>query len=54
MPWQILRFSGNEAGVSTHVMTYDIKIEGGRPPNSAINGFSTPREDAEIQIRLWQ
>nr|POE56583.1 ent-kaurene oxidase [Quercus suber] len=34
------------------VMTYDVRIDGGRPPNRAINGASIPTDDAEIMIRL--
>lgn len=33
-------------------MTYDIKIEGGRPKNLYINGASVPRDEATMQIRL--
>lgn len=34
------------------VMNYDIKIDGGRPPNNLMNGSSTPPANAEIQVRL--
>jgi len=32
--------------------TYDIKIDGGRPKNLAINGANVPTDTAEMQIRL--
>ncbi|CZT24228.1 uncharacterized protein RCC_09946 [Ramularia collo-cygni] len=34
------------------LLSYDIKIEGGRPESNAINGFAVPSEEAEILIRL--
>lgn len=34
------------------VMNYDIKIEGGRPKNTEINGASIPPTEFEIQVRL--
>lgn len=36
------------------VMNYDIKVDGGRPPNMLINGSSIPSQTAELQIRLRQ
>lgn len=34
------------------LLTYDIKIDGGRPLNTSINGLWSASPDAEIQVRL--
>ncbi|KAI5367110.1 putative cytochrome P450 [Septoria linicola] len=36
------------------VMNYEIKVDGGRPPNMLINGSSIPSQEAELQVRLRQ